>query len=185
MTTIILNTAILPGFVAANRDGEWVSALLATGRGGTFPGVALEHLLGPVETWGSPLRIVVVTGPGSSTSLRVVTSYANGLALATGAELASLSSFDLARLILPGTPDVLAFPQPFDRLVVARRTVDGVWSAADETVIPEGAVVLDGEPLEMLRSPKIFDALDAAATKVRVLTPTYWAPPHLTTSKTR
>lgn len=172
--TLLLSGAYAPGFVAAHDGTRWQVQPLALGRGEEFIGVAVEQLVHDVARLD---RIVVVHGPGSSTGLRIVCSYANGLALATGAALATVSTFDMVRALHPVHPDVLVFPQPYGRTVVARR--DGAtWRTEEPAQAPAGAWTYDPETLTV--SENALNELNVSATPAAVVTPWYWAPPFVT-----
>ena len=181
--TLLLNAAIEPGFAALRSAEGWTWKPLSIGRGAAFPGVAVEELAGDAE---GLRRIVVVHGPGSSTGLRIVCSYANALALTSGAAIAVLSCFELVHLLSPERPSVLAFPQPLGRIVVASRMPDGTWETAEPASVPEGAWMMDGPRLATLlpeAAPDVFDAVDAAAEEQSLAVPRYWAAPLITKKK--
>lgn len=174
--TLILNAAMEPGFVAVLGSRGWTWEPLALGRGGAFPGVAVEQL--GVDP-GQLRQIVVVHGPGSSTGLRIVCSYANALAYTSGAAISVLSSYELVHLLHPEHPTTLAFPQPLGRIVVAARTPEGEWETHEAPELPTGAWRFDASRLA-LGAPETFDALVAAAQEQALAIPRYWAAPLIT-----
>lgn len=182
--TLLLNGAIAPGFVALRRGdaAAWERLPLELGRGAPFVGAVVEQLLA-----GAPLaqlrRVAVVRGPGSSTGVRMACSYANGIALVSGAQRSILSSFELASLLLPGAPGEIVFPQPMGRSILARRSAAGEWLAPDVTPAPTDVPTWDAAAQAAATARLdgvLFDALLAASTAVDVVTPLYWIPPKIT-----
>ena len=84
------------GSVAVFADGHSSELLLAREKSHASDLLPkLEELLAPSRTSRLALeRVIVGTGPGSYTGLRVGIATAQGLARATGAPLLGLSSFE-------------------------------------------------------------------------------------------
>ena len=110
---LLIDTASKPGFVGISSEAHGVrcKAFSEGRRQGEEIYPFLETLLGDAGlSPGSLAAIVVATGPGSFSALRVGLCAAKSLAETAGLPLAGISLFDAAATALSGGTTLILFP---------------------------------------------------------------------------
>ena len=178
---IILNSALEPGFVAVEKNGIWEYEPINIGRDVPFIGVAVERLL-PNHELQKFKQIIVINGPGSSTGLRIVCSYANGLQLVSGAEMLFVSSFEFVSMMYSDQPTRILFPQSSSRVILAEKEEGGVeWSMSEPEIVPTEVREYAANDLS-LSIDKISRLADMAQ-KIEIAVPVYWTAAQVTKAK--
>lgn len=175
---LVLNNALEPGFVAIEWDGSWEICEIEIGKDAPFIGASVEKIL-PNQNLKKLDEIIVVNGPGSSTGLRIVCSYANGLQLISDCQMYIASSFDFVSIFNPEHPQKIVFPQPGGRLIVAENSDQ--WIVAEYSEIT--SEITQYQASQLIVNSDTISKLVECAKPVEVAIPEYWAPPQITMPK--
>ncbi len=166
MLILALDTTTRAGSVAVTRDDE----VLAVGDGDAARthGERLPAEIDAVLTAaGVPLHaldlLVVATGPGAFTGLRIGLAAVQGLAMALGRPVVGVSALDaLACTRLAGGADRRPAGPPDERLATWLDAARGeIYSALYEPAAPDG----DGLPWRELQPPSVGSPEIALATR--------------------
>ncbi len=160
MIELALDCAAGACSVAVAREGRLLAShwrAMARGHAEAVMGMAARAMADAGQEFGALSRILVTRGPGSFTGIRIALAAAQGLALATGAELAAVSTFEALR---PATA-------PAGRLFAVLDTKRGALYAAE---LSAGAAPFLTAP-EALAAEAPFAVVGDAAAALAALAP--------------